>query len=268
MAEKRMFSQKIIDSDHFLDMPLSTQAVYFHLSMRADDEGFINNPKKIVRMIGASDDEIKLLIAKNFVLDMNSGVVVIKHWHIHNHIRKDRLKSTSHTKEKALLSQNENGSYTLGQTLVNQDATKSQHSIDKNRLDKISIEDKPFSFSLSKLTSVDNLSKEYLLNLKDHILKANRSLTYDEFINGLEAKGSKYKNFKSAYTTWANNKDKWDKKDTSKNNKQSFGTGGMAFTKEQAMNLHNMSSSFTIKGYQYEQNRHRKRNTISLLFCK
>lgn len=113
MAERRMFAKTIIDSDAFLDMPLSTQALYFHLSMRADDEGFINNPRKIQRMIGASDDDLKLLAAKNFIIPFESGVVVIKHWKIHNYIRTDRLHSTKYTDEKAALSVKENGAYTI-----------------------------------------------------------------------------------------------------------------------------------------------------------
>ena len=108
-----MFAKTIIDSDAFLDMPLSTQALYFHLSMRADDEGFINNPRKIQRMIGASDDDLKLLAAKNFIIPFESGVVVIKHWKIHNYIRTDRLHSTKYTDEKAALSIKENGAYTI-----------------------------------------------------------------------------------------------------------------------------------------------------------
>ena len=108
-----MFSKQIIDSDAFLDMPLSAQALYFHLSMRADDDGFINNPKKIQRMIGGSDDDLKLLIAKNFIIPFESGIVVIKHWKIHNYIRSDRKKETSYVEEMALLDEKENGSYTL-----------------------------------------------------------------------------------------------------------------------------------------------------------
>lgn len=113
MAERRMFAKTIIDSDAFLDMPLSTQVLYFHLSMRADDDGFINNPKKIQRMIGAMDDDLKLLIAKNFIIPFESGVVVIKHWKIHNYIQKDRYKQTVYQDEKALLSVKKNKSYTL-----------------------------------------------------------------------------------------------------------------------------------------------------------
>ena len=113
MAERRMFAKTIIDSDAFLDMPLSTQAFYFHLSMRADDEGFINNPKKIQRMIGASDDDFKVLIAKNFIIPFESGVVVIKHWKIHNYIRNDRLVATKYTEERERLIIKDNGAYTI-----------------------------------------------------------------------------------------------------------------------------------------------------------
>lgn len=114
MAERRMFAKTIIDSDAFLDMPLSSQALYFHLSMRADDDGFINNPKKIQRSIGCSADDLKLLIAKNFIIPFESGVVVIKHWKIHNYIRSDRYKETVYQEEKALLDEKENKAYTIG----------------------------------------------------------------------------------------------------------------------------------------------------------
>lgn len=106
-----MFSKTIIDSDTFLDMPLSTQALYFHLSMRADDDGFINNPRKIQRSIGATDDDLKLLIAKQFTIPFESGVVVIKHWRLHNYIQKDRYKPTIYQNEKAQLNVENNGVY-------------------------------------------------------------------------------------------------------------------------------------------------------------
>ena len=112
MAERRMFAKTIIDSDAFIDMPLSTQALYFHLSMRADDDGFINNPKKIMRMIGASDDDFKLLCLKKFIIPFDSGIVVIKHWKIHNYIQKDRYKPTVYSEEKKLITTKENGAYT------------------------------------------------------------------------------------------------------------------------------------------------------------
>ena len=112
MAERRMFAKTIIDSDAFLDMPLSTQALYFHLSMRADDEGFVNKPKRVQKYIGASDDDLKLLIAKRFILTFESGIIVIKHWKIHNYIQKDRFKPTVYVQEKSLLMLSENNAYT------------------------------------------------------------------------------------------------------------------------------------------------------------
>ncbi len=113
MAERRMFAKTIIDSDAFIDMPLSTQALYFHLSMRADDDGFINNPKKIQRMVGCADDDLKVLITKRFIIPFDSGIVVIKHWKIHNYIRGDRKKDTVYPEEMSMLVEKENGAYSL-----------------------------------------------------------------------------------------------------------------------------------------------------------
>lgn len=115
MAERRMFAKTIIDSDAFLDMPLSSQALYFHLSMRADDDGFVNNPKKIQRVIGAADDDLKLLAAKRFVIPFYTGVCVIKHWRIHNFIRSDRYKETVYQEEKSQLVTKDNKAYALRQ---------------------------------------------------------------------------------------------------------------------------------------------------------
>lgn len=118
-----MFAKTIIDSDAFLDMPLSTQALYFHLNMRADDDGFVNNPKKIQRMIMASDDDMRILIGKNFIIPFESGVVVIKHWKIHNYIRCDRYKETVYKEEMSLLKVKDNNAYTLGIPSDNQTST-------------------------------------------------------------------------------------------------------------------------------------------------
>ena len=103
MAERRMIAIKLIDSDTFLDMPSSAQALYFHLAMRADDDGFLGNPKRIRKDIGAAEDDLKLLIAKGYILPFESGVIVITHWRIHNYLRQDRYKPTIHTKEKEQL---------------------------------------------------------------------------------------------------------------------------------------------------------------------
>jgi len=113
MAHKRMFSKDITESDAFADMPLSTQALYFHLGMSADDDGFINNPKRVQRSVGASIDDLNLLIAKRFVIPFKSGVVVIKHWRINNTVRSDRYCPTAYQEEFAMLSVKDNKAYTL-----------------------------------------------------------------------------------------------------------------------------------------------------------
>ena len=133
MAERRMFSKTIIDSDAFLDMPLSTQALYFHLAMRADDEGFVNNPKKIARMICADEDSLKVLIMKKFIIPFESGIVVIKHWRMHNYIQKDRYKPTSYQEERSRLTVKENGAYTENYEPVSSLDTTCIHDV--SRLD-------------------------------------------------------------------------------------------------------------------------------------
>ena len=114
MAQRRMFSKKITETDLFLDMPMSAQCLYFHLNMSADDDGFIGNVKTIRRMIGASEDDLKLLMAKEFLIPFDSGVVVIKDWKIHNYIRSDRYNETVYQDEKKQLKQLDNGRYELG----------------------------------------------------------------------------------------------------------------------------------------------------------
>ena len=144
MADKRMFSLKIVDSDLFLDMPLSSQCLYFHLSMRADDDGFVDNPKKIIKIIGANEDDLKILITKGFVIVFERGIIVITHWKINNYIRNDRRKETMYITEKQSLTQTENGAYikleNLGIPNDNQVSTICPHSIGKGRLDKVSID--------------------------------------------------------------------------------------------------------------------------------
>jgi len=162
-----MFSQAIVESDAFLDMPLSTQGLYFHLSMNADDYGFVG-PKRVMRMVGANDDDLKVLIGKRYVLIFDSGVVVIKHWMLNNTVRKDRSQPTTYSKEFESLIFNEFGAYTERRKILetiegvenattitpeeNRVATKSQPNdnqmttqirldyirLDKTRLDKTS----------------------------------------------------------------------------------------------------------------------------------
>lgn len=112
MAERRMFAKTIIDSDAFLDMPMSARLLYYDLGMRADDDGFINSPKKIMRMTGASNDDMNILIMRKFLIPFDSGVVVIKHWRINNYLRNDRYTETKYLEEKSNLEVDKNGSYT------------------------------------------------------------------------------------------------------------------------------------------------------------
>ena len=137
MAERRMFTQKIVESDAFTEMPLSAQALYFHLGMVADDDGFVNNPKKVCRSIAASEDDLKILLLKRFLLSFESGIVVLKHWRMNNQIRKDRYTETLYKEEKNSLMLKENGAYseaagslsTTWQPNGNQMATTWQPSI-------------------------------------------------------------------------------------------------------------------------------------------
>ena len=221
MAERRMFAKTIIDSDAFLDMPLSTQALYFHLSMRADDDGFVNSPKKIAKMIGASDDELKVLLAKRFILGFENGVIVIKHWRIHNYIQKDRYKETVYTEQKAMLAHKENAGYTMCTSCTQiGDTGKDRLELGKSK-DRLEIEieeakdtlsamplkvstTEPFSFTLKKDTHFDNLSDEYKNALKIEIEALGMGLPYQAFVEALQAKASyKYKNFLLAYKNWA-----------------------------------------------------------------
>lgn len=134
MAQKRMFNNSVVSSDSFLEMPDSSQNLYFHLSMRADDDGFVDNWKSIMRMTGKKEDDLKILISKSFILPFESGILVIKHWKLNNYIQKDRYKETIHTSEKALLTTDENNVYKLDTNCI--------PSIEKNSIEKNSIDNK------------------------------------------------------------------------------------------------------------------------------
>lgn len=137
MAERRMMSKSIIKSDTFLDMPATTQNLYFHMLLDADDDGFINAPKSIMRMIGAKDDDMKVLTAKQFVIPFESGVVVIKDWKIHNYIQNDRYKPST-LPERNLLNIQKDKTYTLKSDVSSMDTKCIQTvSIGKDRLGKV-----------------------------------------------------------------------------------------------------------------------------------
>ena len=112
MAERRMFAKTIVLSDAFLDMPTSARCLYFTLGMLADDDGFVNSPRSIMRQCGATDDDMKLLLAKKFALIFDNGVIVIKHWRVNNYLRNDRHVDTKYKKELATLKLDDNNAYT------------------------------------------------------------------------------------------------------------------------------------------------------------
>lgn len=133
MAQKRMLSMNIIDTDMFIQMPISARLLYYDFCMRADDDGFIDSPAKIMKMIGCTEDDLKILIAKNYLIPFKNKVCVIRHWLIHNTIRKDRYNPTIHLEERNQLSVNNKIYSFQGENVSgNQMATKWQPSIDKN----------------------------------------------------------------------------------------------------------------------------------------
>lgn len=135
MAQKRMFSNIITDTDRFLDMPASSQNLYFHLNMHADDDGFVDSPKRIMRNVGAGNDDMNVLLSKKFVLNFDSGIILIKDWKIHNVIRKDMYKPTVYTEEKSQIIVDDTKSYQLRNEYVPQNRLD-KNRLDKNRLDK------------------------------------------------------------------------------------------------------------------------------------
>ena len=147
MGNHRMFSLAVVDTDQFNDMPMSARLLYYELGMRTDDDGFVASPKKIVKMIGCTEDDLKLLIAKGFVICFDSGIIAITHWNINNKIRKDRKKDTIFFEEMRSLSINENGAYTTRsetkcQPTDNQMSAQDKLSkvkISKDKLSKVKI---------------------------------------------------------------------------------------------------------------------------------
>lgn len=218
MANRRMFAKTIIDSDAFLDMPSTTQNLYFHLSMRADDDGFVNNPKSIMRVVGSKDDDFRVLEAKRFIIPFDSGVVVIKHWKIHNYIQNDRYTPTKYQEEKKQLYVNEKDGYSLKEIRLfdEEEANVStmypqvrlELELGKDKLGEskkeISKEKKTTKSTRFVKPSVDELVK----HLQDwYVPKSKREGIAEEFIMFYESKGwlvgkSPMKNWKMAMSGW------------------------------------------------------------------
>ena len=177
MAERRMMSKKITDTDAFLDMPLSTQALYFHFIQNADDDGFVGSPNSIIRKIGANKNDYDLLVAKKFIIQFETGICVIKHWRIHNYIQSDRYTPTTYREELGELELKENKSYTLKneQCIQNVSSVYPQYSIDKDRLDKNSIDN-----NIAHNNKVESEPALYKLQLNDNSYFEVTQSFYDE----------------------------------------------------------------------------------------
>ena len=196
-----MFAKTIVLSDAFLDMPLSARCLYFTLGMFADDDGFVNSPKAIMRQCGASEDDLRVLIAKRFLLAFDSGVIVIKHWRINNYLRTDRYTSTKYIEEKDALQIEANGAYTEGST--SGIPSSGIPSIGKVRLDKDSIDksiEGKAKFSPPSLQDV----QAYCLERKNNV-DAQKFLDYFTAGNWKDSKGNKVKNWKQKLITWERN---------------------------------------------------------------
>lgn len=184
MAQKRMFSLSVVDTDQFLDMPLSSRLLYYELGMRADDDGFVDNYKKILLFTGLKDDDLKVLIAKQYVLPFDSGVIVIRHWRMNNYLQKDRYKTTQYQEEFKKLNVDNNNVYTLDTGCI--------HSIDKNSIDK---------------KRIDIFKKPTLEEVKEYCIERNNNINPQKFIDFYESKGwmigkNKMKDWKACIRTW------------------------------------------------------------------
>lgn len=178
MRNKRMFSLDVIDTDKFLDMPTSTQALYFHLGMRADDDGFVTSPKKILAVSGCNNDDLKLLITKNFIIPFESGVIVITDWKANNYLRGDRYMATRCIEEKKSLTEID-GKYQInldgvpdGIPSVNQCAADvaTQKRIEENRINNI-VEQSPTTYPFKEV--IEHLNQRTGKKFK-HSSKANQ----------------------------------------------------------------------------------------------
>ncbi|MFA5501856.1 MAG: replisome organizer [Sulfurovaceae bacterium] len=179
MAERRMFSKKIIYSDVFLDLPVGSKNLYFYLLAEADDEGFVNSPKRTQRLIGATDDDIRLLLAKNFIILFESGIVVVTHWRIHNYIQKDRFKPTTHIEEKALLSVKENNEYILDTECIQ------LGRLGKDRIGKVSVDKDIYSEFSFLNCDIGIFSEEEFKELKSYRSQIKKSIKTQETIDRL-----------------------------------------------------------------------------------
>lgn len=187
MAERRMFAKTIVLSDAFLDMPLGARCLYMTMGMLADDDGFVNNPKSIMRQSGATTDDLRILIEKKFIIPFESGVIVIKHWRINNYLQKDRYQETKYIEEKSQLQIDEKGAYTSN---VYTDYVYTG----KDRLGKDRIGNKYIAPTLEEIQAY--------CKQRNNNVDAQRFYDYYTRNDWKDSKGNKVKNWKQKVITW------------------------------------------------------------------
>lgn len=205
-----MFTKKITESDAFLDMPSSTQMLYFHFSMNADDDGFVNNPKKIQKMCGASDDDFKLLIVKSFIILFDSGIIVIKHWKMHNYIQADRYRPTDYVEEKSMLGIKSNKAYTLDVSKMDTECIQNGY-IGKDSIGKVSIDKNSIDKDSKEESARGEKDKRFypptLDEVKQYCEERKNNIDPMAFIDFYSSKGwmigkNRMKDWKAAVRTW------------------------------------------------------------------
>lgn len=209
MAERRMFAKTIVLSDAFLDMPMSARCLYFTLGMLADDDGFVNSPKSIMRQVGASIDDMNILLARKFILAFESGVIVIKHWRIHNYIQKDRYKGSKYIEEKSTLAVDENGAYT--ECIQDVSIPDTQVRLGKVSLGKVNnIGDIPQAESPPSAKKRTVFKPPTIEEVSPYCLERGNSVDAERWHNHYRANGwmvgkTKMVDWKAAVRTWERN---------------------------------------------------------------
>ena len=209
MAERRTFAKTIVLSDAFLDMPMSARCLYFTLGMLADDDGFVNSPKSIMRQVGASIDDMNILLARKFILAFESGVIVIKHWRIHNYIQKDRYKGSKYIEEKSTLAVDENGAYT--ECIQDVSIPDTQVRLGKVSLGKVNnIGDIPQAESPPSAKKRTVFKPPTIEEVRAYCLERGNSVDAERWHNHYRANGwmvgkTKMVDWKAAVRTWERN---------------------------------------------------------------
>ena len=202
MAVRRMFSLEVVDTDAFLDLPASSQNLYFHLGMRADDDGFVSSPKKITTLVNCSADDLKLLVAKGFIIPFDSGVCVIRDWRTNNYLRPDRYHETRHLAEKRQLSLTETGAYqalpTIGIPMV--DIRETEVRLGKDRIELGNKADKPPKRPRFHPPTVEEV-KAYCTERGNHV-DADRFVDFYTANGWTQGRGKPIKDWKACVRTW------------------------------------------------------------------